>query len=181
METGDVRSGDTDDDVIRSTLESLIVTGDDEIARIVTGGDDIPELLRLMIKSPENGEVEEVGSGSTRQADGFSRSMLCCLTRCCRTAMMSTATNEQRRQTFLSTSADDVWPMCSFWKWAFMAMWRWNLEKKRKWTTTLVSDSKINFRNWSTKIDLSILLSGYTVHFQQCKDFGVFGNNKNNL
>ena len=118
--TGDVRSGvDDDDDVMRSTVASVIVTGDERL---------------LMIRSPPN-VVVVVGvvivSGSTRLAAGFSRSMLWCLTRCWRMETMSAATCEQSRQIFLSASFD-VWPMCSFWKCAFIAMCRWNLLKGKR-------------------------------------------------
>jgi hypothetical protein len=66
--TGDARrgggGGGDDDDVIRSTLESVMVTG---------GG----VAWRRMVRLPPKGEAVVDGSGSTRLADGFSRSMLC--------------------------------------------------------------------------------------------------------
>jgi hypothetical protein len=75
-------------------------------------------------------------SGSTRQAMGVSKSMLCLTNKWLRMATMSLAAKLHNLQIFwwlfefkaaevkVEVKVSD--PTCSVWKWAFMAIWRWN-------------------------------------------------------
>lgn len=66
----------------------------------------------LEVAEEEDVEDED-GSGSTRQALGVPRSMLCLARRCPRMEAMSAAAYEQIRQTFSDLSGPPT-PMCSF-------------------------------------------------------------------
>ena len=102
---------------------------------LMSKGEHDPDLLLFPLEDGAVPEAEAI-SGSTKQAAGVSRSMLWKASRWLRTAAMSSPTNLHILQSLLFNEALGtleaavlaltlMWPTCSAWKCAFMAMWRW--------------------------------------------------------